>query len=177
MSAEEGWRISLKKHKHYSGEFYHKHSLGQNFIEDEALLEQLAEYSLVTSQDCVLEIGPGMGALTKPLAARAKQVVSLEIDLDHTLSSFLKIKKPRSPVNTELRGDTARFHPNSRIIIRLILCLNAAERLPYGKPIGSSSEVVVLTDLLRSAFSRRQLLSDRSRYSVNVLFHAILLKI
>ena len=71
----------MKQKKHsYGGEFRHKHSLGQNFIEDEALLEQLADFSLVTKEDCVLEIGPGFGALTKPLARRARQVVSLEID-------------------------------------------------------------------------------------------------
>lgn len=79
------------KHKKHSrsGEFHHKHSLGQNFIEDEALLEQLADYSLVTKEDCVLEIGPGFGALTKPLARRAKQIVSLEID--HTLFPILNV--------------------------------------------------------------------------------------
>lgn len=69
--------------------FRHKHSLGQNFIEDEALLEQLADYSLVTKEDCVLEIGPGLGALTKPLARRAKGLVSLEID--HTLIPILGV--------------------------------------------------------------------------------------
>ncbi len=70
----------MKHRKNHHGEFHHKHSLGQNFIEDENLLEQLADCSLVTQEDCVLEIGPGFGALTKPLARRAKQVVSLEID-------------------------------------------------------------------------------------------------
>ena len=44
----------MKKQHHRNGEFHHKHSLGQNFIEDEALLEQLAELSLVTEEDCVL---------------------------------------------------------------------------------------------------------------------------
>ena len=42
-----------KKHSH-GGEFHHKHSLGQNFIEDETLLDQLADLSLVTHEDCVL---------------------------------------------------------------------------------------------------------------------------
>lgn len=80
----------MKRRKtHHTGEFHHKHSLGQNFIEDEALLEQLAAYSLVTKDDCVLEIGPGFGALTKPLARRAKQVVSLEID--QTLLPILRV--------------------------------------------------------------------------------------
>jgi len=68
------------KHKKHHGEFHHKHSLGQNFIEDEALLEQLADLSLVSEEDCVLEVGPGFGTLTKPLAARVRKVISLEID-------------------------------------------------------------------------------------------------
>ena len=76
-----------QKKRGHSGEFHHKHSLGQNFIEDEALLEQLAEYSLVSDEDCVLEIGPGFGALTKPLARRCKQIVSLEIDKTLTITA------------------------------------------------------------------------------------------
>lgn len=51
--------------------------------------QQLAELSLVTAEDHVLEIGPGFGALTKPLAERAKQVVSLEID--RTLIPILNV--------------------------------------------------------------------------------------
>ena len=78
--------------------FHHKHSLGQNFIEDEALLEELAGLSLVTPEDCVLEIGPGFGALTRPLARRARQVLSLEIDkallpiLNVTLASYANVQ-------------------------------------------------------------------------------------
>ena len=75
-----------QKRQTHSG-FHHKHSLGQNFIEDEELLEQLAALSLVSEEDCVLEIGPGLGALTKPLAKRANRIVSLEID--HTLIPLL----------------------------------------------------------------------------------------
>ena len=79
----------MKRRKPHNGEFHHKHSLGQNFIEDETLLEQLAELSMVDQEDCVLEIGPGFGALTKPLARRAKQIVSLEID--QTLFPILNV--------------------------------------------------------------------------------------
>ena len=71
----EGTALKQKRHG-----FHQKHSLGQNFIEDEALLEQLCELALVTQEDCVLEIGAGFGALTKPLSRRAKHVVSVEID-------------------------------------------------------------------------------------------------
>lgn len=101
--------MKQRKHSH-SGEFHHKHSLGQNFIEDEALLEQLAAYSLVTKEDCVLEVGPGFGALTKPLARRAKQIASLEIDttllpiLNVTLEHFDNAKVVHGDVmKTDLR--------------------------------------------------------------------------
>lgn len=88
----------MKQKKH--GSFHQKHSLGQNFIEDEALLEELAELSLVTKEDCVLEIGPGFGALTKPLADRAQRVISLEID--KTLIPILNV--------------TLEHHKNAQVI-------------------------------------------------------------
>lgn len=87
-------------------QFHKKHSLGQNFIEDEALLEQLAELSLVGEEDCVLEIGPGFGALTRPLARRAKQVVSLEID--KTLIPILRVTLEHCPNVRVVCGDVMR---------------------------------------------------------------------
>lgn len=89
-----------------SGEFHHKHSLGQNFIEDEALLERLAELSLVAPEDCVLEIGPGFGALTRPLAARCKQIVSLEID--RTLLPILRVTLEKCANAEVVCGDVMR---------------------------------------------------------------------
>ena len=97
----------MKQRKHgYNGEFHHKHSLGQNFIEDEALLEQLADLSLITDTDCVLEIGPGFGALTKPLARRAKQIVSLEID--QTLLPILKVALEHYANASVIQGDVMK---------------------------------------------------------------------
>lgn len=96
----------MKKHRQHTGEFHHKHSLGQNFIEDEALLEQLSELSLVTKEDSVLEIGPGMGALTRPLANRAKEIVSLEIDL--TLLPFLRVALEKHPNAKVVQGDVMK---------------------------------------------------------------------
>lgn len=89
-----------------SGEFHHKHSLGQNFIEDEALLEQLAGLSMVGEEDCVLEVGPGFGALTKPLARRAKKVVSLEID--PTLLPILRVTLEHHENASVVQGDVMK---------------------------------------------------------------------
>lgn len=57
-----------------------KKSLGQNFMIDEAALDALAEAAGVTPDAAVLEVGPGLGALTDLLAARARRVVAVEID-------------------------------------------------------------------------------------------------
>lgn len=57
-----------------------KKSLGQNFMVDESALMQMADTAEVGPLDVVLEIGAGLGALTRFLGARARRVVSLEVD-------------------------------------------------------------------------------------------------
>ena len=57
-----------------------KQSLGQNFLFDENILGRICDAADVGPEDIVLEIGPGLGALTRQLAARAGQVVAVELD-------------------------------------------------------------------------------------------------
>lgn len=70
--------------------------LGQNFLCDENIVNKIADSAVQT--DCVLEIGPGLGALTAALAKRAKRVISIEIDsgmiraLETTLADFDNIE-------------------------------------------------------------------------------------
>lgn len=54
--------------------------LGQNFLSDPGILEKVVESADLHSWDHVLEIGPGLGSLTRVLAARCKQVTAVEID-------------------------------------------------------------------------------------------------
>ena len=61
-------------------QFRYKKGLGQNFLYDEALLEELVNASGVTKEDSVLEIGPGSGSMTALLATKCKQVTALELD-------------------------------------------------------------------------------------------------
>lgn len=69
-------------------------SLGQNFLIDGSVLEQIVAASGADSETCVLEIGPGAGTLTRCLAERAKKVVAIEIDralipiLEETMAEF-----------------------------------------------------------------------------------------
>ncbi len=54
--------------------------LGQNFLQDPAILEKIVRIAEVNESDTVLEIGPGLGSLTRHLAASAKEVIAVEID-------------------------------------------------------------------------------------------------
>lgn len=55
-------------------------SLGQHWLKDRLYLEAIADCADISSQDTVLEIGPGLGTLTSVLLARAKKVVAVEFD-------------------------------------------------------------------------------------------------
>lgn len=55
---------------------------GQNFLVDENILSKIVEAAQLAPSDVVLEVGPGLGALTAALAARAAQVVAVELDRD-----------------------------------------------------------------------------------------------
>ena len=55
-------------------------SLGQNFLIDDKVVEQIITKSLVNKNDLVIEIGPGLGTLTKFLLEKAKKVICIELD-------------------------------------------------------------------------------------------------
>src|SRR5688500_3548826 len=57
-----------------------KKSLGQNFMIEEAALRKMIEAAELDSDDVVLEIGPGLGALTDKLVENARRVIAIEID-------------------------------------------------------------------------------------------------
>ncbi len=57
-----------------------KKSLGQNFLHDEGLLAKIAAAAELSFDDDVLEVGPGLGALTRHLCRRARRVVAVELD-------------------------------------------------------------------------------------------------
>ena len=65
----------LKRHG-----FHFSKSMGQNFLIDPAIPYEIAESSRTNEQNGVLEIGPGIGVLTRELAKRAAKVVSIEVD-------------------------------------------------------------------------------------------------
>ena len=54
--------------------------LGQNFLINEQIIDEIIEKSQITQEDTVLEIGPGLGSLTKELLSNAKRVIAVELD-------------------------------------------------------------------------------------------------
>ena len=69
-----------------TGEVIEKHhfnfqkKFGQNFLVDSNILDKIIESAQITKEDCVLEIGPGIGTMTQRLAEEAREVVAVEID-------------------------------------------------------------------------------------------------
>lgn len=67
---------------------------GQNFLIDTSVLDRIISAAGITKEDCVLEIGPGIGTMTQYLAEAAREVVAVEIDrslipiLGDTLSAY-----------------------------------------------------------------------------------------
>lgn len=55
-------------------------SLGQNFLISEFVIEDILDGAEISEEDYILEVGPGIGVMTKAMANRAKQVAAIEID-------------------------------------------------------------------------------------------------
>ena len=81
--------------------------LGQNFLQDSSALEKIADAAEIQADDCVLEIGPGLGSLTRYLADSARSVAAVELDPD-LIPPLKAVLKP---------------HPNVRIVHGNILDL------------------------------------------------------
>ncbi|MGN0371212.1 MAG: 16S rRNA (adenine(1518)-N(6)/adenine(1519)-N(6))-dimethyltransferase RsmA [Enterocloster sp.] len=78
-------------------QFAFQKKFGQNFLIDTRVLEKIINAAGITKEDCVLEIGPGIGTMTQYLAEAAGKVVAVEIDtnllpiLDETLKEYSNV--------------------------------------------------------------------------------------
>lgn len=110
-----------------------KKSLGQNFLIDTGVVEDILDAAEITEDDLVLEIGPGLGSMTLEIAKRAGKVVAVELD-EHLIPIL----------NAYLFGyDVTVLHKD-------ILKVNIAEEIikPYGtKPDGTPYRLKVVSNL------------------------------
>lgn len=105
-------------------------SLGQNFLINPSVCPRMAEYSGADSGVGVIEIGPGIGVLTRELCSLADKVVAVELDkrllpvLDETLEEFSNVKVVNADVlELDLNALIAREFPGMEVAV----CAN----LPY----------------------------------------------
>ena len=88
-------------------------SLGQNFLQDTHGLEQIARAAEIQPADTVLEIGPGLGSLTRYLAASAQDVVAVELD-ERLLRPLEEILAPHQNVRV-VHGNILDISPGDLI--------------------------------------------------------------
>ena len=124
--------------------------LGQNFLIDPTALERIIQIAEIKPQDCVLEIGAGLGSLTRYLVMSARQVISVE--LDHKLIPLLNDILADYPNLLLLEGDILAMDPDE--IIR-------QDCLPEGQA-GSGGYLVVanIPYYITSALIRHLLEAD-----------------
>ncbi|QUH19190.1 16S rRNA (adenine(1518)-N(6)/adenine(1519)-N(6))-dimethyltransferase RsmA [Alkaliphilus sp. B6464] len=73
-------------------------SLGQNFLIDQNILDNIVDGSNISKDDYVIEVGPGIGSLTQNIAEKSKSVVAIEIDktlipiLNDTLKDYSNVE-------------------------------------------------------------------------------------
>ena len=88
-----------------------KKRLGQNFLIDQSALQRVISAAELTAEDTILEIGPGLGSLTRLLASQVKQVIAVE--LDASLISILKqVLEPLENVRL-IQGDILEIDPGT----------------------------------------------------------------
>jgi len=92
-----------------------KKSLGQNFLSDDNILAEIAASANLTPDDHVLEIGPGLGSLTRHLAKSAGQVIAIE--LDDRLIPILKAQVKGLDNVIILHGDILKLEPTAYLPI------------------------------------------------------------
>lgn len=84
-------------------------SLGQNFLQDPIALEKITAAAGIRPTDSVLEIGPGLGSLTRYLAVSASEVVAVELD-ENLIPPLRTVIAPYANIRL-IHGDILKFPP------------------------------------------------------------------
>lgn len=106
-------------------------SLGQNFLLDQAILNQIVQSAGVTGESDVLEIGAGLGSLTFTLASTAKHVTAVELDrnlipvLNEVLKPFPNVDIVQGDI-LETRIDTLPLHPGYFVVANIPYYITSA---------------------------------------------------
>ena len=88
-------------------------SLGQNFLQDPFALQKIVGAAEIKPDDCVLEIGPGLGSLTRYLAISARKVTAVELD-ENLLPPLRTVLAPYENVRL-IHGDILKLSPSELV--------------------------------------------------------------
>lgn len=113
-------------------------SLGQNFLVDRNIIEKIIDAAELTQETLVIEVGPGMGALTQMAAAKAGKVIAVEIDR-HLIPVLNEVLGPienveiinrdilKTDINELIVAERKNFSDSGRELKRVVILGN----LPY----------------------------------------------
>lgn len=105
-------------------------SLGQNFLINDEVVNRIVESAEITKEDLVIEIGPGLGTLTKELLEKAGKVVAIELDkrMIEILSDRFKLYNNFELINQDiLKINLKELIENNNIFKKVKIVAN----LPY----------------------------------------------
>jgi 16S rRNA (adenine1518-N6/adenine1519-N6)-dimethyltransferase len=161
-----------------------KKHLGQNFLKDEAVLENIVASADISSDDTVVEIGPGTGLLTRVLSEKAKHVISLELDTDlipsllkqFPLSSNVSILE-QDILRTDLMSILRKYNPANKEMLRYKVVANipyyiTAPIIQYLLELSTPPELIVLMIQKEVAQRITAKVGDMSILAVSVQYYA-----
>lgn len=141
-------------------------SLGQNFLTDSSVLEDIIKGSQINKEHSVIEIGPGVGTLTRELLKEAKHVYSIEIDRD--LIPVLKEELKEFSNLTLINEDIMKFDISS--LIKEDDSVKVVANLPYyittpiiSKLLSSNYNIDTMTFMVQKEVGERMCAAPGSK--------------
>jgi 16S rRNA (adenine1518-N6/adenine1519-N6)-dimethyltransferase len=143
-----------------------RHRFGQNFMIDQNLVRLIADAGELSSNDLVIEVGPGTGTLTDELLSHGGQVVAVEIDRD--LAGMLRERFASEPRFELIEGDALdgkhAIHPQLAERIAKAQATGQTVKLVANLPYNIASPLVVellLAGVTQLAFTVQKEVADR----------------
>ncbi len=98
-----------------------KKELGQHWLHDEPSLQAMCDIAHVSSNDVILEIGPGLGTLTEKLIVRAQQVIAVEFDQDLAAELPRRVSADNLEIIHQdiLKFDLTQLPPNYKVVANI----------------------------------------------------------